>query len=126
MDMWFLRTGQGNMKAEPRYDKNKLTINPYKNINLLQAYLVRVKGLEPSQSCPHKNLNLTRLPIPPNPHMKLHHSFLLGVVTEAVPKGRSRNRQPLRCLLQKLRFCHTFALRMCIADEVGSFRQTRI
>ena len=33
--------------------------------------LVRVKGLEPSQSCPHKNLNLTRLPIPPNPHMKL-------------------------------------------------------
>ncbi len=30
--------------------------------------LVRVKGLEPSQPCGHKNLNLTRLPIPPNPH----------------------------------------------------------
>ena len=33
--------------------------------------LVRVKGLEPSQSCPHKNLNLTRLPIPPNPQVAL-------------------------------------------------------
>ena len=38
--------------------------------------LVRVKGLEPSQSCPHKNLNLTRLPIPPNPH-RLHNDTTL-------------------------------------------------
>ena len=31
--------------------------------------LVRVTGLEPAQPCDHKNLNLTRLPIPPHPHM---------------------------------------------------------
>ena len=33
--------------------------------------LVRVTGLEPAQPCDHKNLNLTRLPIPPHPHMQL-------------------------------------------------------
>ena len=38
--------------------------------------LVRVKGLEPSQPCGHKNLNLTRLPIPPNPH-----SECLNIIT---------------------------------------------
>ena len=37
------------------------------------VFLVRVKGLEPSRSCPHKNLNLTRLPIPPHPHMIITH-----------------------------------------------------
>ncbi len=31
------------------------------------AFLVRTTGLEPAQSCDHKNLNLTRLPIPPRP-----------------------------------------------------------
>ena len=31
------------------------------------SFLVRAKGLEPSQPCDHKNLNLTRLPIPPRP-----------------------------------------------------------
>jgi hypothetical protein len=31
--------------------------------------LVRVTGLEPAQPCDHKNLNLTRLPIPPYPHI---------------------------------------------------------
>ena len=31
--------------------------------------LVRVAGLEPVRSCPHKNLNLARLPIPPHPHI---------------------------------------------------------
>ena len=31
--------------------------------------LLRVKGLEPSRSCPHKNLNLARLPIPPHPRV---------------------------------------------------------
>lgn len=30
--------------------------------------LVRTTGLEPAQPCDHKNLNLTRLPIPPCPH----------------------------------------------------------
>lgn len=35
----------------------------------VSLFLVRVKGLEPSRSCPHKNLNLTRLPIPPHPHI---------------------------------------------------------
>ena len=32
--------------------------------------MVRVAGLEPVQSCLHKNLNLARLPIPPYPHIK--------------------------------------------------------
>ena len=31
-------------------------------------FLVRTTGLEPAQPCGHKNLNLTRLPIPPCPH----------------------------------------------------------
>ena len=31
--------------------------------------LVRATGLEPAQPCDHKNLNLTRLPIPPRPHI---------------------------------------------------------
>lgn len=32
------------------------------------SFLVRTTGLEPAQPCDHKNLNLTRLPIPPCPH----------------------------------------------------------
>ena len=32
-------------------------------------HMVRVTGLEPAQPCDHKNLNLTRLPIPPHPHI---------------------------------------------------------
>ena len=31
--------------------------------------MVRVTGLEPAQPCDHQNLNLTRLPIPPYPHI---------------------------------------------------------
>ena len=31
--------------------------------------MVRVKGLEPSWGCPHTDLNRTRLPIPPHPHL---------------------------------------------------------
>ena len=53
--------------------------------------LVRVKGLEPSQSCPHKNLNLTRLPIPPNPHMKLTpFIFTRSKVSEVHKQSLSR------------------------------------
>ena len=37
--------------------------------------LVRVTGLEPAQSCDHKNLNLTRLPIPPHPHIYVPNFF---------------------------------------------------
>ena len=33
--------------------------------------MVRVKGLEPSWGCPHTDLNRTRLPIPPHPHLFL-------------------------------------------------------
>ncbi len=35
------------------------------------SFLVRVRGLEPPRSCPHQNLNLARLPIPPYPHIIL-------------------------------------------------------
>lgn len=38
--------------------------------SLLCSDVVRVAGLEPVQSCLHKNLNLARLPIPPYPHIK--------------------------------------------------------
>ncbi len=37
---------------------------------MLCSDVVRVAGLEPVQSCLHKNLNLARLPIPPYPHIK--------------------------------------------------------
>ena len=37
--------------------------------------LVRVTGLEPAQPCDHKNLNLTRLPIPPHPHSGLSQTI---------------------------------------------------
>lgn len=36
---------------------------------LFQVQMVRVKGLEPSWGCPHTDLNRTRLPIPPHPHL---------------------------------------------------------
>lgn len=35
----------------------------------LSFLLVRVTGLEPAQPCDYKNLNLTRLPVPPHPHV---------------------------------------------------------
>lgn len=35
--------------------------------------MVRAKGLEPSWGCPHTDLNRTRLPIPPRPHICLIH-----------------------------------------------------
>ena len=46
--------------------------------------VVRVAGLEPVQSCLHKNLNLARLPIPPYPHIKLLSSdFYTARTSEA-------------------------------------------
>ena len=39
---------------------------------MLCSDVVRVAGLEPVQSCLHKNLNLARLPIPPYPHIKFY------------------------------------------------------
>lgn len=37
--------------------------------SLLCSDVVRVAGLEPVQSCLHKNLNLARLPVSPHPHI---------------------------------------------------------
>ena len=34
----------------------------------LRRFVVRVAGVEPVRNCFHKNLNLTRLPVPPYPH----------------------------------------------------------
>ncbi len=45
-------------KREKR-SKSRKTFRP--------IHLVRITGLEPAQPCDHKNLNLTRLPIPPYP-----------------------------------------------------------
>ena len=39
--------------------------------SLLCSDVVRVAGLEPVQSCLHKNLNLARLPIPPCPQISV-------------------------------------------------------
>ena len=57
--------------------KTGLSPDPHKRKSRFfrTCLLVRVKGLEPSQPCDHKNLNLTRLPIPPNPHMKFPLAF---------------------------------------------------
>ena len=41
------------------------------HIKCILLLLVRARGLEPPQPCDHKNLNLTRLPIPPYPHLFL-------------------------------------------------------
>ncbi len=41
-----------------------------KKARLCRAFLcMRATGLEPAQPCDHKNLNLTRLPIPPRPRI---------------------------------------------------------
>ena len=37
----------------------------------LLAFLVRVRGLEPPPNCSDMNLNHTRLPVPPYPHILL-------------------------------------------------------
>lgn len=49
--------------------------------------MVRVKGLEPSRSCPHKNLNLARLPIPPHPHIVFAKPLELSFVIIAQNAG---------------------------------------
>lgn len=38
--------------------------------------MVRVRGLEPPRGCPHTDLNRTRLPIPPHPHVLLCRQLL--------------------------------------------------
>ena len=56
--------------GNPLFEKEQVqdASAPKKRLPLLGAsFLVRAKGLEPSQPCDHKNLNLTRLPIPPRP-----------------------------------------------------------
>ena len=52
--------------------------------SLLCSDVVRVAGLEPVQSCLHKNLNLARLPIPPYPQIKfLSSKFYTARTSEA-------------------------------------------
>ena len=61
--------------------------------------LVRVKGLEPSQPCDHKNLNLTRLPIPPHPHIK--NKFVANqasLPSAKSPESYASLHSQLRCL----------------------------
>ena len=48
--------------------------------------MVREKGLEPSRTYVHMNLNHTRLPVPPSPHINFfsvifHHYFIIGFCT---------------------------------------------
>ena len=51
---------------------------------------MRVTGLEPALPCENQNLNLTRLPIPPYPHIYLY--ILHGEATEAEQKADSAER----------------------------------
>ena len=46
--------------------------------------MVRATGLEPAQPCDHKNLNLTRLPIPPCPLKLLPIISLLQVLVKLI------------------------------------------
>ena len=49
----------------------------------LSFLLVRMTGLEPAQPCDYKNLNLTRLPVPPHPHVSRYIlSHLTGFATD--------------------------------------------
>ncbi len=57
-----------------RYNERPTTKAEYFDKKILAlpcrvASMVRITGLEPAQPCDHKNLNLTRLPIPPHPHI---------------------------------------------------------
>ena len=36
---------------------------------MVESFLVRVRGLEPPPNCSDMNLNHTRLPVPPYPHI---------------------------------------------------------
>ena len=51
------------------------------------SIFMRVKGLEPSRSCPHKNLNLARLPIPPHPHCGVLSNGVIIPQTARFVKG---------------------------------------
>ena len=42
------------------------------------VYLVRKKGLEPSRTIVHMNLNHARLPVPPFPHIKFLPAVFCG------------------------------------------------
>ena len=55
---------------EPKKQKNKRRCNSLVFLAQKASFpkVVRTTGLEPAQPFDHKNLNLTRLPIPPCPH----------------------------------------------------------
>ena len=78
--------------------------------------VVRVAGLEPVQSCLHKNLNLARLPIPPYPHIKFY------------PLNFTRRGHPRRSLLSDESYSSAdsaTALKICyiiIADRQVSVK----
>ena len=68
--------------------------------------MVRTTGLEPAQPFDHKNLNLTRLPIPPCPHdsdnilsqiqknANILEMFLQKVASIGVLRGREAEFEP--------------------------------
>ena len=84
--------------------------------SLLCSDVVRVAGLEPVQSCLHKNLNLARLPIPPYPHIKF------------CPLNFTRRGHPRRSLLSDKSYSSADSattLKMCyiiIADRQVSVK----
>ena len=79
--------------------------------------LLRVKGLEPSRSCPHKNLNLARLPIPPHPRVLFFRTVLLYLRVSVLSRGFGKN------LPENLRF---FRAGDKIGERGNFFEKTEI
>ena len=66
-----------------RFSSRVIRVNKKESRVRLSFLLVRMTGLEPAQPCDHKNLNLTRLPVPPHPHVSRYIlSYLLRFATD--------------------------------------------
>ena len=61
-----------------------LTLFLHKNKELTKSeffILVREKGLEPSRTYVHMNLNHTRLPVPPSPHINFFNVIFITILS---------------------------------------------
>ena len=73
----------------------------------LSVIFMRATGLEPAQPCDHKNLNLTRLPIPPRPRINYEVGVAEFFCTRPQTKFLlfifTRSSSSRRCLLLQLK-----------------------
>ena len=61
---------------------------------------VRIRGLEPPPSCPDQNLNLTRLPIPPYPHILLCSCTAAPGTIVIIPDTNEKSRLNFKIIRQ--------------------------